>query len=301
MKRKNSRKIKESRGDRIFGITVYAIVIFLVLLCAYPLYLVVINSFSDPALVARGQIYIIPKGFTLDAYIKAFTDSDIMRGYANSLFYTVVGTALNMLLTIPAAYALSKPKVIGRGVIMKLIVFTMYFSGGLVPHFILMRSLHLLNTWWAIPITGAVNATNLIIARTFFISGIPAELEDAAEVDGCTTLQCFLRVVLPLSKAMLSVILLYYAVARWNNYTSALYYLPMAQDKYPLQMVLRQLLITMQRAAAAESSELQDYYANLANQLKYAAIVIASVPLLVIYPFIQKYFEKGVMLGSVKG
>ena len=294
-------KIRDTLEDRIFNGVVLVIVTILVLICAYPLYLVVINSFSDPELVSTGEVYILPKGFTLDAYKYAFSDEDIMTGYLNSIFYTVVGTAINMLLTIPAAYALSKPKLFGRNGIMMTIVFTMYFSGGTIPTYLLMRSLGLLNTWWAIPLSGAVSASNLIIARSFFVSGVPRELEEAAEIDGCSELQTFIRIVLPLSKAMVCVILLYYAVARWNNYTSALYYLPMAQEKYPLQMVLRQILLNAQTFAQAESTDLAEYYANLANQIKYSVIVIASVPLLVAYPFIQKYFDKGVMLGSVKG
>lgn len=294
-------KIQEARTDKIFNAVIMILLGLCVLICAYPLYLVIINSFSDPSAVAKGEVFLFPKGFSLDAYAKAFADNDIMRGYANSLFYTVFGTALNMVLTIPAAYALSKPKLAGRNFFMMMIVFTMYFSGGIVPSYLLMRELGLLNTWFAVPLQGAVSATNLIIARTFFSSGVPVELEEAAEIDGCSTLQTFIRIVLPLSKAMLCVIMLYYAVARWNNYSSALYYLPMAQDKYPLQMILRQILITFQNQAGAESAELALYYADLANQIKYAVIVIASVPLLVIYPFVQRYFDKGVMLGSVKG
>lgn len=294
-------KIQEARTDKIFNAVIMILLGLCVLICAYPLYLVIINSFSDPSAVAKGEVFLFPKGFSLDAYAKAFADNDIMRGYANSLFYTVFGTALNMVLTIPSAYALSKPKLAGRNFFMMMIVFTMYFSGGIVPSYLLMRELGLLNTWFAVPLQGAVSATNLIIARTFFSSGVPVELEEAAEIDGCSTLQTFIRIVLPLSKAMLCVIMLYYAVARWNNYSSALYYLPMAQDKYPLQMILRQILITFQNQAGAESAELALYYADLANQIKYAVIVIASVPLLVIYPFVQRYFDKGVMLGSVKG
>ena len=293
-------KIQETRGDRIFNAVVITFVTLCVLICAYPIYLVVINSFSDPNLVARGKIWLIPQGFTLDAYKEVFSNDDIILGYRNSIFYTVVGTSINMLLTIPAAYALAKPQLLGRNFFSLVIVFTMYFGGGLVPTYLLMRGLGLLNTWWAIPLSGAVTASNLIIARSFFASGVPRELEEAAEIDGCSVVQTFIQIVLPLSKAMLSVIMLYYAVARWNNYASALYYLPMAQEKYPLQMVLRQILMNAQ-IQAANDSEQALYYANLLSQIKYSVIVVASAPLLAVYPFIQKYFDKGVMLGSVKG
>lgn len=295
-------KIKESRGDRIFGFIINAVLLVCVLACLYPLYLVVINSLSDPGLVAKGEVYFIPKGFSLDAYLKLFEDGDIVRGYGNSIVYTVFGTALSMVLTIPAAYALSKKKLFGSSLVMKLVVFTMYFSGGIVPTYMVIRGLGMLNTGWAVIFSGAVSATNMIIARTFFASSIPKELEESAEIDGCSPLQTFIKVVLPLSKAMLSVILLYYAVARWNDYTTSLYYLPMAPEKYPLQMVLRERLIQVKMyGEVAGNSEMAAYYADLQNQTKYSVIVVASLPLLIAYPFVQKFFEKGVMLGSVKG
>lgn len=293
-------RIKESAGDRVFGVVVNVILGLCVLACAYPIYLVLINSFSDPDLVSQGEVWWRPIGFTLDAYIEVFKNEDILQGYGNALYYTVLGTALNMVLTIPAAYALAKPQLYGRNAIMKLLVFTMYFSGGLVPHYILMQGLGLLNTRMGVLVVGAVTTTNLIIARTFFASSIPRELEEAAEIDGCSELQTFWKIVLPLSKAMLSVIMLYYAVARWNNYTSSLYYQPLASELHPLQMILRRILITVQQSAELSAEE-ADYYAKLANMIKYAVIVVASLPLLIVYPFIQKYFEKGVMMGSVKG
>ena len=287
-------------NDKAFDVIVNFLAVLFALICLYPLYLVVINSFSDPYAVARGQVYILPKGFSIDAYKEAFMNGDILRGYANSLFYTIVGTMLNIALTIPAAYALSKPKLKGRNFMMMMIVLTMYFSGGLVPHYLVLKGLNLLNTRMVVLLNMAVNSTNLIVARTFFASGVPKELEEAAEIDGCTIPQTFLKIVLPLSKAMLGVIVLYYAVARWNNFASSLYYQPMAEEYYSLQMVLRKMIILMQSAANAES-ELAEYYANIYNQIKYSIIVIASVPLMIVYPFLQKYFDKGVMLGSVKG
>ena len=287
-------------NDKAFNIIVYTLAILFALICLYPLYLVVINSLSDPYAVAKGEVYLLPKGFSLDAYKEAFSNGDILKGYANTLFYTIIGTALNMVLTIPAAYALSKSKLKGRNFMMMMIVFTMYFSGGLVPHYLVLKGLNLLNTRAVVLLNAAVGSTNLIVARTFFASGVPQELEEAAEIDGCSIPQTFLKIVLPLSKAMLGVIVLYYAVARWNNFASSLYYQPMASEYHSLQMVLRKMIILMQSAANAES-ELAEYYANLYNQIKYSIIVIASVPLMIVYPFLQKYFDKGVMLGSVKG
>ena len=287
-------------GDKAFDLGIYLISGFIALLCLYPLYLVLINSFSDPFAVARGEVVLLPKGFSFDAYIQAFKNGDIMRGYANSLFYLVVGVMINMVLTIPAAYALSKQHMKGRNAIMMMIVFTMYFSGGLIPHYLMVRGLGLINTRAIVLLEGAVVTTNLIIARTFFSSSVPKELEEAAEIDGCSGIQVFFKIVLPLSKAMLGVILLYYAVGRWNNYTSSLYYQPRAEELHSLQMVIKKMVLQMQAAANAES-EMAEYYANLFNQIKYSVIVIASLPLLILYPFLQKYFEKGVMIGSVKG
>lgn len=293
-------KIKQSASDRVLIGFVYVVMILAALICLYPLWLVLISSFSDPDTVALGKVLLYPMDLTLEAYVEAFKTDSILIGYRNSLIYVIFGTIINMLLTIPTAYSLSHPKVKGKGVIMKLLVFTMYFSGGLIPLFILNRDLGLINNIWAVLLSGACSTYNLIIARSFFMTGVPRELEEAAEIDGCSPLQTFLQIVLPLSKAMLSVILLYYAVGRWNDYTSSLYYLPSANDLHSLQMVLR-VFITRANMAAQWGTEAAEYYERVVAQLKYSTIVIASVPLLVIYPFIQKYFEKGVMLGSVKG
>ncbi|MBE6957886.1 MAG: carbohydrate ABC transporter permease [Ruminococcaceae bacterium] len=293
-------KVRESIGDRLFMTLVYIVVFACAFICLYPLYLVLINSFSDPNAVANGETFLWIADFTIEGYKLAFEDNSIVRGYANSLYYLVVGTLLNLLLTIPAAYALSKKRLMGRRVFMTAMVITMYFSGGTVPTYLVIKDLGLLDTWAVVLLSAGINTSNLIIARTFFQNSVPQELEEAAQIDGASTMQIFMRIILPLSKAMIGVITLYYAVGRWNAYTSSLYYQPMNSDMWPLQMVLRRILLLTKQNAGMDP-EMAEYYAQLANQMKYAVVVIASAPLLIIYPFIQKYFDKGIMMGSVKG
>lgn len=293
-------RVKETLGDRILNGIIYTILALLVLIVVYPLWLVLINSFSDSNAVSLGKVVLYPIGLTFDAYVETFTYEGILSGYVMSLYYTIVGTIVNLLLTIPVAYTLSKRNLKGRSLLMTLFMITMYFSGGMIPLYVLVRNLGMMNTTGAIIWTAGMSVYNMIVARSFFESGVPHELEEAAEIDGCNPLQTFVRIVLPLSKAMLGVITLYYAVARWNAFTSALYYLTSAEELWPLQMVLRKLIIQAQNSVSLQGEDML-YYVELLNKIKYSVIVVASVPMLVIFPFVQKYFDKGVMLGSVKG
>ena len=294
-------RIKDSFGDKVVNFLCYTIVILVSIACLYPLWLVLVYSVSDPDAVSAGKVWLWPVGVNWDAYKEVFARDDLMKGYWNTITQTLFGTTVNMVMTIPAAYALSKSKLKGRNFFMGLIVFTMYFSGGLIPNFINIKNLGLLNTWWVFGLVGAVSSYNLIVARTFFASGVPRELEEAAEIDGCSAAGTFFKIVLPLSKAMLGVIMLYYVVAHWNNFSTALYYTPQSTDYWPLQMVIRNLLRTLSKMLDTGDVEALEYYTKLYDMIKYAVVVVAAVPVLVIYPFLQKYFNKGVMLGSVKG
>ena len=294
-------KVRDSFGDRVFAGFCYLLVILICLICIYPLWLVLIYSMSDPDAVSAGSVWLWPVNPSFDAYKEVFSRPDLMKGYWNTITQTVFGTTVNMVMTIPAAYALSKSRLKGRNLFMGLIVFTMYFSGGLIPNFINVKNLGLLNTWWVFGLIGAVSSYNLIVARTFFASGVPHELEEAAEIDGCSTAGVFFKIVLPLSKAMLGVIMLYYLVAHWNNFSTALYYTPQSTEYWPLQMVIRNLLRTLNQMIASGDEEALLYYTKIYDMIKYAVVVVAALPVLVIYPFLQKYFNKGVMLGSVKG
>lgn len=293
-------EMKKISSDKVFEGIASLIVLAWCVICIYPLWLVVVYSISDPALVNACEIWLIPKGIRFDGYKQVFARPDILKGYWNTIIQTVGGTAINMLLTIPAAYSLSKKRLFGGSFIMKMMVFTMYFSGGLIPSFLNVRNLGLLNTYWAIVLIGGVSVTNLIIARTFFMS-LPEELEEAARIDGCGSLGIFLKIVLPLSKAMLGVIMLYYVVGHWNNYSSALYYTPQNTDHWPLQMVLRNYINNLKEADIMGAEEEAMRLSDLFNQIKYSSVVVSSLPVLILYPFVQKYFEKGVMIGSVKG
>ena len=295
---KTGKKIRKKIS--IFDIIVYAIGILLIVIVGYPLILVLSNSVSSPDMVASGKVLLFPKGFTLDGYKAVFSDNSILMGYANTIFYTVTKTLISLIITLPAGYALTKNNIPGHKVFIAMFMFTMYFSGGLIPTFLQVQKYGLYNSRAAIILLGAFSVYNCIICRSFF-SSIPHELEEAAEIDGCTPLKTFIKVILPLSKPLLGVMVLYVAVGQWNSYMDCLIYI---QDdmKQSLQVVLRRILLLAQSASLM--GDAGEYAAAMADKealLRYSAMVVSSVPLLVVYPFLQKYFDKGVMIGSVKG
>lgn len=282
--------MKKSIGEKAFDVLMYGCIGISILLILYPLYFILIASISDQNLVANGRVFLIPKGIQFGGFKRVFENDLLLSGYRNTILYTALGTVANMVLTIPAAYALSRKDFLPRRVLMFLFVFTMYFSGGLVPTYLLMKDLRLLNTIWVMIIPFAVNVTNLIIARSFFESSIPDELLEAAVMDGCSNTKFFLHIVLPLSKAILAVITLYYAVQHWNEYFNALIYLK-DTALYPLQLVIRDILVMNQKASASASAA--SSAVQIAEQVKYAVILISTVPVMIFFPFVQKYFMKG--------
>ena len=294
--------IKEPRGDRIFGAVVFVIVTLLMLIVLYPLIYVLSCSVSSPTAVGAGEVVLLPKGFTLMGYKRVFQEPDILLGYKNTLFYTIIGTAINLFVTVPAGYMLSKKDVPGRNLFMFLFMFTMYFSGGMIPSFLLVKSLHLYDTRAVLVILGAFSTYNCIICRTFF-AALPQELEEAAAIDGCSTVRTFVQIVLPLSQALLGVMVLYFAVGHWNSYFNAMIYVN--NEKYkPLQLILRRILILEQASSNMMEGGGDEYAAEqfkLKELIKYSVIVVSSLPVLVLYPFLQKYFVQGVMIGSIKG
>lgn len=292
--------MRVSRSDKAFNIVNTLLLTLVLLIVAYPIYFVVIASISDPDAVYQGRVLLWPEGFTLDGYRHILETESIWSGYANSLQYMLVGTTINVVLTLLAAYPLSRRDFAGGGVLMFLYTFTMIFQGGMIPTYLNVRSLGLLNTMWAMVLPGAIAAYNLIIARTFFRQTIPDELLDSGKIDGCSNTRFFLQVVLPLSPTLIAILILFYGVNHWNAYFDALLYIS-DDSKYPLQLVLRSILLQNQSLAAASMDADVYYLQRLTDLMKYGVIVVASVPLLVLYPFLQKYFVKGLMIGSVKG
>ena len=305
MKRKNSenRQIKRSYSDKIFDIVNLLVMVILLVIFVWPLWFVVIASFSNPNQVWMGEVVLWPKGFTLISYETLLEYERIWVGYRNTLFYTVVGTLVNLVMTVCGAYPLSRKDFIPRHFFMFLFMLTMYFSGGLIPTYLVVNKVGLVNSPWAMIIPGACSIYNVIITRTYFINSIPSTLQDAAELDGANSFQYLMRVVLPLSKPIIAVIALYYAVGHWNDFYTALIYIN-KQEYMPLQSFLRDILMSNKMTlndmqgldAAATEARMR-----LAQTLKYSVIIVSTVPVLCIYPFIQKYFVKGVMIGSVKG
>lgn len=292
----------KSTSDFIFDLVIFILCVFIFLIIAYPLYFIVIASVSDSTLVATGQVTLYPKGFSLFGYTEIFQDSRIWIGYRNTIIYTIVGTAVNLLLTLPAAYVLSRKEFKARRYLMFFFVFTMFFNGGLIPTYLLMKEINLINNMWVFIIPFSVNVFNLIITRTFFESSLPKELFEAAQMDGCSHFQFFGKIALPLSKAVISVIGLYYLVGHWNDFFTGLIYIR-DYSLQPLQIVLRDILLSNQvfSEGAGSGGAAGGYAQKYADQIKYGVIIVSTLPILIIYPFIQKYFDKGVMIGSVKG
>lgn len=293
-------RIKETRVDRAFLVAVYILLAVALVIVIVPLLYIVSSSFSSADAVTSGQVFLWPVDFSIKGYQAVLQNPQIITGYANSLFYTVVGTVISTAMTIAIAYPLSRRDFLGRNVIMTLLLFTMLFSGGLIPTYLVVQHLGLLNTRWALILPQAVAVWQVIIARTYFRSAIPDELAEAAELDGSSDLRFLWSVVLPLSKPMIAVIALMYAITQWNSYFDALIYLK-DPDLFPLQLVLRNILILNTQTGGAIDASLQMQRQHLANLMKYSLIVVASIPVLIIYPFVARYFTKGVLIGAIKG
>ena len=291
---------KASVSDRIFGFAILLLSILIFMIILYSLWFIVIASISNSNLVNLGQVKFWPKDIRFYGYQQIIEDTRIWKGYLNTLIYVVAGTALNMVVTMPAAYALSRRGFKARNKVMFYFVFTMFFSGGLVPTYMTISALHLISTKTILILFVAVNTYNLIIARTFIENSIPEDLYEAAILDGCSHFSYFTKVVIPLSKAVNSVLVLYYAVYHWNDYFNALVY-NSKQENAPLQIVLREILLLNQAFASGNGGVQGGYGQSSADQVKYAVIIVSTLPILCVYPFVQKYFEKGVMIGAVKG
>ena len=287
-----------AKKDIAFDIVLYFICTLVIIIVAYPLYFIIIASFSDPNEVAVGHVWFWPKGFTLAGYKEILKNSQIWIGYRNTILYTVVGTFVNLAVNIPAAYALSRRDLVGRNLFTFYFIFTMFFNGGLIPTYFVVKDFGLYNTFWVMVIPFSVAVYNMIIARTFFANSLPQGLWDAAQIDGCSNTRFFFQMALPLSKAVLAVIALYSAVGHWNSYFNALIYVK-DQELVPLQLVLRNILIVSETLSQG-NGEAAIIARRLASLIKYAVIIVSTVPIMCMYPFVQKHFSQGVMIGAIK-
>ena len=297
----NRKRVKIGTGDKIFYFLSGLILTILLVVVLYPILFVLAASFSSGQAVSAGRVFLWPVDFSLEGYEIVFNNKDILLGFRNSIIYTVVGTFINLVMTMIAGYVLSRDDVPGHNQFMFLFTFTMFFSGGMIPNYMLLRSLHMLDTIWSMVIPGALGVCNMIIARTFIRTSIPGELLDAAQIDGCSDIRYFTTIVLPLSKAIMAVLVLFYGVGHWNSYFNPMLYLN-TRELYPLPIILKEILIANQiDPSTVTDPELQLRIAQTADVIKYALIVVSTIPVMIIYPFVQKYFVKGVMIGSIKG
>ncbi len=298
-KNKTSSLMKTTRGDKVFYAINAFILILLALIILYPLYFIVIASFSDPDAVLKGEVILAPVRITLDGYKKIMERSDVWRGYLNTIIYTLITVVLSLLVTVPAGWALSRRELPGKKFWMIYFIIPMFFGGGLIPFYNVMSSLGLVNTPWAVILPAILSVWNLFMTKTFFESSIPSGLLEAATIDGAGHFKVFLSLVLPLSKAIIAVMALYYAVGQWNSYFNAMIFLQ-DENMYPLQLVLKEILIASESTVGGSGETILEQY-RLANQLKYVSVIVSSIPVIMLYPFVQKYFAQGVMIGSLKG
>lgn len=285
----------------LFDFVVIAILAVFGLMVAYPLYFVVIASFSDPSKVMIGEVIFAPKNPTLEGYLRILQDSRIWTGYLNTIIYVVIGTAISVFTTMMIAYPLSRPEFKARKAVTIILMITMYFSGGMIPAYIMISNMGLRNTRFYMIIAGMISVYNIIVARSFLSMNIPKNLQEAAAIDGCSPLYFFFKMVLPLSKAIMSVLVLYYGVGKWNDYMTALIYLN-DEEKYPLALVLKEILIQQNSMLSYDQGDPMEMMERMkvAESMKYGVMIVSTVPVLCLYPFLQKYFVKGVMIGSVK-
>ncbi|GAA4528767.1 carbohydrate ABC transporter permease [Brachybacterium paraconglomeratum] len=289
-------------ADPLFGLVTYGLIAVAIVLIVYPLYFIVIASISDPNLVQQGKVILFPRGITFDGYLTIFGTSTIVRGFANSVLYTVVGTALSVTMILTGAYALSRKDMPGRNLFMILFVITMFFDGGMIARYLVVKELGMLNTMWAVVLPGAVGVWNLIIARTFLQQNLSPELREAAQLDGASDFRFFFGIAIPLSKPLIVLMVMIHLVANWNAFFDAMIYLN-DESKYPLQLILRNVLIQSQASASGMDMASMDSTAaaqKMGELLKYSMIVVSTIPLLIAFPFLQRHFIKGATLGALK-
>ncbi len=299
VKAKKNAPIRLSAGDKVFYTINTVFLTLMALIVLYPLYFIVIAAISDPDAVLGGQVVLYPVQITMDGFRKILERGDIWRGYLNTIIYTGLTVVLALLVTVPAGWALSRKTIPGKKVLMIYFIIPMFFGGGLIPFYNVMSSLGLVNTIWAIVLPSILSVWNLFMTKTFFETSIPDGLVEAAKIDGAGEYRVFTSLVLPLSKAILAVMALYYAIGQWNSYFNAMIFLQ-DENLYPLQLVLKEILIASESTVGGSGETILEQY-RMANQIKYVSVIVSSVPVLCLYPFVQKYFSQGVMIGSIKG
>ena len=295
--------VSQTRGDKVFGVINAIFIVFITIITLYPLIYVCSASISSPASVTSGRMWLWPTDITLEGYKRILKNTEIWTGYANTILYTVINVVISLAVTLPAAYALTVKALPGRKFLVFVFSVTMFFSGGMIPLYVVCRNLGLVNTLWAVILPSATSMWYIILTRTFFQSTIPHELEEASEIDGCSVFATFLRIVLPLSAPIIAVMALYFGVGRWNSYFGEMIFLR-DRSKFPLQLFLREILIVatfnQENASNADAITMAEQL-RIASIIKYATMIVATLPVIAAYPFIQRYFVKGVMIGSIKG